>query len=450
MLPSWRDWMFSAKTFASAMLALWIALRMGLDRPYWAMATAYIVAQPLTGAMRSKAAYRFYGTLLGAVACFLLIPNLVDAPELLIVALSLWIGGCIYFAVLDRTPRSYVFLLAGYSVALIGFPIVDAPVAVWDFVLARVEEITLGIVCTTMIGSIVFPAPLGPALTARLDNWIKDAAEWTVGVLSTDPENVDITAVRRKVADDAVEIAMLATHLFYDTSNLQTATVPVAILQQRIVLLLPVVSGAADRIRFLREMGGITAPLRAVLDHMSTWIQSGRAANLSEAGALHADINALEPKIDASTDWSAVVLVGLLVRLRELMDLVHDIMALRRQIRAEEPKLAKLAFAHAETIRTLQHRDHLMALHSALATVLAIWLMSTFWIASAWPEGGIATSLVAIACAFFAAQDDPVPNIVAFLAAAVIAIIIDGSTCLLSCPGHMISKCSCRHLRPCF
>lgn len=119
------------------------------------------------------------------------------------------------------------------------------------------------------------------------------------------------------------------------------------------------------------------------------------------------------------------MLVGLLVRLRELTDLVHDIMALRRQIRAEEPKLAKLAFAQGETIRTLQHRDHVMALHSALATVLAIGMMSTFWIASAWPEGGFATSLVAIACAFFAAQDDPVPNIVAFLAAAVIAIIID-------------------------
>ena len=82
------------------------------------------------------------------------------------------------------------------------------------------------------------------------------------------------------------------------------------------------------------------------------------------------------------------MLVGLLVRLRELTDLVHDIMALRRQIRAEEPRLAKLTFAQGETIHTLQHRDHVMALHSALATVLAIGLISAFWIASAWPEGG--------------------------------------------------------------
>src|SRR6516164_5578508 len=222
MLPTWRDWTFSAKTFAGAMLALWIALRMGLDRPYWAMATAYIVAQPLAGAMRSKAAYRFYGTLLGAVACLAFIPNLVNAPVLLIAALSLWIGGCVYFAVLDRTPRSYVFLLAGYSVALIGFPLVDAPGTVWDVVLARVEEITLGIVCATIIGSIVFPVPLGPALTARLDKWMGDAAGWTMGVLSGAPEDAGAAAARRRVAGDAGEIALLATHLAYDTSNLQT------------------------------------------------------------------------------------------------------------------------------------------------------------------------------------------------------------------------------------
>jgi hypothetical protein len=73
-----------------------------------------------------------------------------------------------------------------------------------------------------------------------------------MGVLSTTPESATTAAARRKVAGDSVEIAMLATHLAYDTSNLQIATVPVAILHQRILLLLPVVSGAADRIRILR------------------------------------------------------------------------------------------------------------------------------------------------------------------------------------------------------
>ena len=44
------------------------------------MMTVYIVAQPLTGAMRSKSVYRFAGTLLGAVAAIALVPNLVDGP----------------------------------------------------------------------------------------------------------------------------------------------------------------------------------------------------------------------------------------------------------------------------------------------------------------------------------------------------------------------------------
>ena len=424
-LPAWRDWAFSVKTFAAAMLALWIALQLDLDRPYWAMATVYIVAQPLAGAMRSKAAYRFYGTMLGAVVMLVLIPNLVNARELLTAALLLWIGACIYFAVLDRTPRSYVFLLAGYSVALIGLPSVDAPGAIWDIVLARVEEITLGIACTTVISSIVFPSALGPALTARLDAWLRDAADWTVGVLSGRPEDATTSAARRRVAGTAVEIGMLASHLAFDTSNLSNATRPVAMLQQRVMLLLPVVSGAADRIRLLRENDGITPQLRAVLDRLSEWIRAGRSAALAEADLIRADIDALEPAIDASADWKVVVLAGLLVRLRELTDLVHDIVALRRQIREGRRRLPDLAVSRAEIGRVLLHRDHAMALHSALASVLAVGLISAYWIGTAWPDGAQAAALAAVGCAFFAAQDDPAPSIVGFVYAAIVALVVD-------------------------
>jgi uncharacterized membrane protein YccC len=54
--PGINEWLFAVKTFAAAMLALYIAVSIGLDRPYWAMATVYVIAQPLTGALRSKAA----------------------------------------------------------------------------------------------------------------------------------------------------------------------------------------------------------------------------------------------------------------------------------------------------------------------------------------------------------------------------------------------------------
>ena len=80
---------FSLRTFAAAMLALSIALWLDMPRPYWAMASVYITSNPLTGATRSKALYRMLGTLIGAAATIALVPNLVNAPELLSLAVAL-------------------------------------------------------------------------------------------------------------------------------------------------------------------------------------------------------------------------------------------------------------------------------------------------------------------------------------------------------------------------
>jgi uncharacterized membrane protein YccC len=50
--PSLRDWIFSLKTFLAGMLALYIAFYFDLPRPYWALASVYIVSNPFVGATR--------------------------------------------------------------------------------------------------------------------------------------------------------------------------------------------------------------------------------------------------------------------------------------------------------------------------------------------------------------------------------------------------------------
>lgn len=52
--PKFWDVVFSLKTFAAAMLALWIGLMANLPNPYWSIAAVYIVAHPLSGATTSK------------------------------------------------------------------------------------------------------------------------------------------------------------------------------------------------------------------------------------------------------------------------------------------------------------------------------------------------------------------------------------------------------------
>ncbi|MDC5399260.1 FUSC family protein, partial [Acinetobacter baumannii] len=100
--------LFSAKCFAAASLALYLASSAGLPRPFWALMTTYIVAHPLASNVRSKALFRLIGTLLGCAAAIVLIPPLSGAPELLSLALALWTGLCLYLSLLDRSARSYV------------------------------------------------------------------------------------------------------------------------------------------------------------------------------------------------------------------------------------------------------------------------------------------------------------------------------------------------------
>ena len=87
--PTLDELVFSLKSFAASMLALYIAFGMGLPRPFWAMLTTYVVSSPLSGTVRSKAVYRVAGTVAGSVAAIVLTVELVNAPELLSLAVGL-------------------------------------------------------------------------------------------------------------------------------------------------------------------------------------------------------------------------------------------------------------------------------------------------------------------------------------------------------------------------
>jgi len=137
--------LFSAKTFAAAMLAYYVALRIGLPKPYWAILTVYIVSQTSAGASLGRGIYRLAGTILGAVANVAIVPNFANEPVLCSLILACWIALCLYFSLLDRTPRAYGFVLAGYTASLIGFPGVADPGAMFDTAAVRVQEIGLGI-----------------------------------------------------------------------------------------------------------------------------------------------------------------------------------------------------------------------------------------------------------------------------------------------------------------
>jgi len=422
--PGINEWMFAAKTYAAAMLAVYIAFSIGLDRPYWALATVYVVSQPLTGSLRSRALFRLLGTVIGATTTVVLVPNLANAPELLSAALALWIGLCIYVALLDRTPRSYVFLLAGFTAALTGFPAVTTPDAIWDIALARVEEIGLGIICTTVVGTVVFPQALGPLLSTRILAWVADASKWTENVLDGS-EDVNNAGGRIRLAADAVELRTLASQLAYDTSRLQTATRWVVELQRRMVLLLPLLSSIGDRLAALRTASSVTPGLERLLVDLCIWVRAGTPPPRCEADRLWGRIARLEAEADPRAGWNEVIRGGLLQRLRELVDVRQDMRDLRRHIEAGGGALAVPLAVHTIAPEQL-HRDHGLALLSGLAAVVTILVLCAFWIGTGWQAGSGAAGIAAAGCSLFATLDDPTPALKRFLISATLAVLFVG------------------------
>jgi uncharacterized membrane protein YccC len=417
-LASRAELLFSVKSFAAAMLAVYISMRIGLPRPFWAMMTAYIVAQPFAGPTRSKGLYRAGGTILGAAATTFLVPRLVNSPELLSLALALWIGACLYFSLLDRTPRSYMLMLAGYTVALIGFPAVNNPGATFDIALARVEEIVLGITCATLVHSLVLPQSFGPVLLARLDHAVRDARHWVRDALNP-AGDARSASDRRKLASDITEMRMMSTHLPFDTSHLRWTANAVNALQERLAQFVPIVSGIEDRLAALRELGATS-----VLEHWSgllrdvvAWVQTPKRIDIAkESGHLHEGIDELAPPVLRGLGWTGMIEVNLAARLHRLIDLTVETRALRQHIDAGVHGRLPPEARHIPGVPpSALHQDRGLALLSAFAAAAAVLSCCAFWILTGWPAGASAPMMAAVLCSFFSTQDNPVPFIRTFL-----------------------------------
>src|SRR5215471_18879642 len=86
---------------------------------YRGLETAAFQQGDVDAVLRAMAVYRAIGTLIGGSAMVVIVPNLVDAPELTTLAIILGVALCVFVSLLDRTPRSYMFVLSGYTAALI-------------------------------------------------------------------------------------------------------------------------------------------------------------------------------------------------------------------------------------------------------------------------------------------------------------------------------------------
>lgn len=419
--------LFSVKCLAAAMLALFLAYSIGLERPYWAFLTSYIVAQPLAGAVISKALFRVVGTLVGATFAVAIVPPLVNAPELLSLAMASWLALCVFVSLLDRTPRSYMFVLAGYTACLIVFPDVDSPQTIFTVAALRVQEITLGILSGALVHGVVLPGSITGVLLGRVETILRDAERWSRDAIATEPV-AGLDAERRRLAQDVTELHQMSVHLPFDISRLAPRVRTVRALQDQLSLLLPLGAAVEDRLAQLKAANGgvVPAPVEALIADIRNWLETPAPDNATRARLTQALIDrchAMEPEARADMGWADMMRLSLYARLatlvavhRDCRDLLDQMATHRRS--AVTPRVAELLEGRRN--REL-HRDYAGALRAALGAFLTVVIGCALWIGSGWNDGGTAVMLAGVFLALFSAQDNMLAPLKGFMIGTIIA-----------------------------
>ncbi|HGM5580706.1 TPA: FUSC family protein [Pseudomonas putida] len=393
---------FAIKTLLGGGLALWLALRWGLEQPAWALMTAFIVAQPLSGMVVQKGLARLAGTLVGTFMSVVFIGLFAQTPWLFLLTLALWLALCTAASTQLRSAWAYAFVLAGYTAAIIALPAIDHPLQVFDQAVARCTEICLGIVCATATSALVWPMrveqQLGGQARQAWQNGMQTASAMLGGEDEARQGLLDILG--RIVAIDAQR-----EHAWFEGSRGRQRARAIRGLSQKLMVLLRISRSVRRQWRQLDEQQAA---------HLAPWLEDVRAQL-------------------ASPDQPSLLLLR-----QRVWDAAHD-----EQISpAEHFCLARLAllldFAMAATQALLDveqgrtpkdvslglaaHRDLPLALLFGSRSALAFLVMSSFWLATAWPSAPGGLVLTCVVCSLFASRENGAQIGLSFLRGILLAI----------------------------
>ncbi|MGY3604964.1 MULTISPECIES: FUSC family protein [unclassified Bradyrhizobium] len=427
---SWRDWLFSLKSFAAAVLALYIAFQLDLSQPSWSVTTVYVVSQPLAGMVLAKSLYRVLGTVIGAVVSLVLVALFSNAPELFCLALALWIGaGTAVSIYLRDAPQAYVGMLSGYSAAIIGLPAALAPETAFDFAVARCLEIILGIACATLVHHLVFPQRAGAALVDALSSTLSTMARWAGDRLSAEPVEAEIQMDRRRMVAAVVGLEQLRVFANLDTPAVRAMDSLVRLFEAKLLSLLAHLVSVHDRILLLRQrdpqrVERLRPLLQATTAHIAAWTGSATPdESRREAGhgaRIQAEIDAAQPsRQELESTPNAFLVRNILLRLQDIIDIWRDAVWIRTHI-----GLGVLPPEREAAPSFQPYREPALALTGGVVAALTIVLSSLFWIYSAWPNGATAVTFAGIMCAIMGARDNPAAGAAMFFRMTVVGAVI--------------------------
>ncbi|MDS7924168.1 FUSC family protein [Acinetobacter sp. V115_6] len=417
--PSRLDLIFALKTFIAGMLALFVSFELDLINPMWSIGTVLIIANPYSGMVSSKCVYRVVGTIGGAVIALTLTPHLINTPWIFTVVLSLWVGFALYVSLLDRTPRSYAFMLAGYSTAMIVFNAITYidQYNIFDIALARVIEISIGVISSAVVSATILPMHIGSAIKQRVIKALKDTENLFANLLNTDSQQNN-TQLLAAITRDTTDIHALAVHLSYEKGELHGMTKPLQEMLHQISMVVANLVALSERIKQLQE-------LRFIETHAEKLQQlSAHVVQFLEQKDLIIDENILQLPDDFESDFASlmesasthqqVLVAAMKMDVRHFISNVLAVKVLWQRIQQGNKEIPDNITPMTTKYPSL-HRDHGVAIRGGISAVLITFIVTGVWIVSGWKAGFMMAQMGAVTACILTALDNPVPVLRIFI-----------------------------------
>lgn len=417
--PSRLDLIFALKTFIAGMLALFVSFELDLINPMWSIGTVLIIANPYSGMVSSKCVYRVVGTIGGAVIALTLTPHLINTPWIFTVVLSLWVGFALYVSLLDRTPRSYAFMLAGYSTAMIVFNAITYidQYNIFDIALARVIEISIGVISSAVVSATILPMHIGSAIKQRVIKTLKDTENLFANLLNTDSQQNN-TQLLAAITRDTTDIHALAVHLSYEKGELHGMTKPLQEMLHQISMVVANLVALSERIKQLKE-------LRFIETHAEKLQQlSAHVVQFLEQKDLIVDENILQLPDEFESDFASlmesasthqqVLVAAMKMDVRHFISNVLAVKVLWQRIQQGNKEIPDNITPMTTKYPSL-HRDHGVAIRGGISAVLITFIVTGVWIVSGWKAGFMMAQMGAVTACILTALDNPVPVLRIFI-----------------------------------
>lgn len=440
-----RDWWrqnsatlaYIIKVLIACLLAMWLSLRFELEQPRTAMMTVAIVMQSRAGMVFAKSYYRLLGTLVGIAVSFILVSVFAQERVLFLLCMALWIGFCTAGSMVYRNHQSYGFVLAGYTLCIVGLPATLNPELTFSTGVTRISEILIGLLCATVISDLIFPQRMWVVMIASVRQRFSDFSDLLRSVSAGQESAGSSRAVLLRFIGDIYSLESFRASTVMESDNSRLHRFRLSMLNNEFMEVSTSFHALEQLLSRQRSSGHpeVVAALLELYQPLGELfaIEGRNARNELEAAQIAAGLRTfrhiypqrlrstcerLPEKLHLNMQLDFDTGAELIKRFSdELQAYVNTYVSLAEG-RISQRKLTE------EPLRQTLHFDLLAVSLAGLRGTIVLLLMAAIWIFTDWPSGIEAITIGVISGTLFASSPSPTRTIKLFITGAAIGTVL--------------------------